>query len=600
MNTPDLSQLGMSQEEIERHLRYLEAVDAARAGDPQKYVEFQWPGVIFDIHQWDMIFAIASKELKSCYIKGAASAGKGVGAAVSAVLYYDCWNDARLRITSSSMEHAKQVMFDELVRFFKRATYRPKGEVLQESIRDSESHKIHLVNPMDEESFSGAHGEHTMFIFDEGTAVDDGRYKIAYTQAKKVLVLGNPRTLAGEFRDAFGKTEPDKTQTVFSQHGLRRLITVDGAECMNVRKKCLEKPVGPLGGIEINGHRYSEGDPIPDEDYEKAKPIIPGQMCYDKFVSMCADHDPFRVRVFARAKFPDEDPETQIFLPSWFSRHIDYWIACFRKFPDQGQPADRFSIGEPQAIQCPECGAKNLLKCPCSLDKLIPVNSFGLDVASSITGDESMLAAGGKFGCRGLFGKRYAKTSDTARWVMGIAEERFGVSLETGAFPVAVDVIGPGLGAADYMTDRGVQIIQVRGNAAAEVDPKQYANLRAEEYALTAKRLDPTGPFSEIPYATPPDAKLREELCSPEREMQGHDGFKFAITPKDNSNKKDVRSVKKRLGRSPDRADSYCYLWHAVRSTEEVGMLINQLDLGAWNPIPDNSWSLLGNDGMFG
>jgi hypothetical protein len=589
----------MSQEEIERHLRYLEAVDAARAGDPQKYVEFQWPGVILDVHQWDILFCISSKEIASCWSKGATATGKSTAAAMAAVMFFDIWPDAKIRVTSSSMEHAKQVMFDEICRWAKRATYRPKGEILQESIRDSEIHKIHLVNPADEESFAGFHGEHTLFIFDEGTAIDDGRYKIAFTQAKKMIVLGNPRTLAGAFRDAFGNIDPDTTQTIKSQQGLRRLITVDGANCMNVRKKCLEKPVGPLGGIDIGSRHYDQGDTIPDEDYDKVKPIIPGQLCYDKFISMCADPDPFRVRVFARAMFPEEDPETQLFLPSWFSRHIAYWEACFRKFPSTKQVVDRFDM-EREAVRCPECGAPNLLKCTCMLDKLIPVVAFGLDVSSSITGDETILAAGGKYGCRALLGKHYAKTSDTARWVLDVAEDRYGISLETGAFPVAIDVIGPGKGVADHLTDRGVQVLENRGNATALVDPQRYANLRAEVYALMAKRLDPVDTFAEIPFALPPDAKLREELAAPEREPVGHDGFKFAITPKDSGGKKDVRSVKQRIGRSPDRADALCYLWQAVRSTEEVGMLINQLDLGAWNPLPDASWGALGNDGMFG
>ena len=63
-------------------------------------------------------------------------------------------------------------------------------------------------------------------------------------------------------------------------------------------------------------------------------------------------------RVFALAEFPLEDPEKQLIVPSWFPRHLDV-------------PAGT-----------------------------VFVSAFGLDIAASEHGDETVLAAGGQKGSK--------------------------------------------------------------------------------------------------------------------------------------------------------------------------------------------------------
>ena len=73
---------------------------------------------------------------------------------------------------------------------------------------------LRIANPETEEGFSGHHGPHTLFLFDEATAAPDKYYALAQTQARLIVALANPRTLTGWFRRGFPQYEPNKTQTV--------------------------------------------------------------------------------------------------------------------------------------------------------------------------------------------------------------------------------------------------------------------------------------------------------------------------------------------------------------------------------------------------
>jgi hypothetical protein len=593
-DTSDLSALGLTQQELDLYLEYSEAIEAARSGDPAKYVVFQWPGVTLDLFQWDILYSLVNPEIRDIYTKGNTGCGKGAASGIGIVLHYDIYPDSKTRITSKSVEHARDIMFAEAAKWFRAARFRPKGDLLKESIWDNDQHLVTLVNPDRIEGFSGFHGVHTFFVFDEGTAISDDKYTMAYTQAKKLLVNGNSRTLCGAYRSAFRQEgiDPDVTQTVLGLHGPRRLITIDGADCMNVREKRLDSPTAPIGGIEIGGRYYERGQSIPPEDYAKVQPIIPGQTCYNKYIAMLNDPDPFVVQVLAKAKFPDEDPEKQLILGSWLDRHCSYWSACMFK-----GSVDPLTLGRAdlEKIPCPVCGAQNVRFCPCTIDELIPVEAFGLDVALSLTGDETILSSGGRLGVRRLFPGRYRRTSDLGKWVIDTIEENFGISLETGCFPIAVDCDGIGKGTGDWLEERGCQRIEIKGNATPLVDPQRYANLRTECYGLMSKRLSPLDKMADRPFALPFDAKLKEELCAPEKIPIGNDGLKFRITPKDSRGGDDIISIKKRLGRSPDRADAVCYLYQGILTVDDAAAVAMQIDPTIWQPRPDNSWAALGH-----
>src|SRR5690606_2895952 len=133
------------------------------------------------------------------------------------------------------------------------------GEVRSEQVFDNGKHYITIANPESGEGFSGQHGPATLFVFDEASIVRDLLYENAKKQARHIVALSNPRTLGGWFRNAFPLDDPDKTQTINTPFGRRRLVTVGGKDCINVKQKRLEKPIGPLGGIDIRGRHFEMG-----------------------------------------------------------------------------------------------------------------------------------------------------------------------------------------------------------------------------------------------------------------------------------------------------------------------------------------------------
>jgi hypothetical protein len=228
-------------------------------------------------------------------------------------------------------------------------------------------------------------------------------------------------------------------------------------------------------------------------------------------------------RVFGDGKFPLEGDDDVIISGAWLEHHIRAWHAD------------------------------------------LPVIAFGLDVAASVEGDQSILTAGGADGIRKLHVLQTADTMKVVAWVLRTVETVYGANLKDGQYPVVVDMDGLGKGVGDRLTEQGVLVVEFRGNARSEVDPKTYRNLRAEGYGELGERLNPEGPFSDKPYGLPDDSVMLEEICAPEK-VYASDGVSYNITPKRaTSAKYRGDTISKILGRSPDRGDSVVYCYHGVR-----------------------------------
>jgi hypothetical protein len=181
--------------------------------------------------------------------------------------------------------------------------------------------------------------------------------------------------------------------------------------------------------------------------------------------------------------------------------------------------------------------------------------------------------------------------------VLAIAREQYGIDLTLGRVPVTVDMDGLGVGVGDQLRQKNVWVIDFKGNATSQVDPRTYVNLRAEAYATLGRRLNPDDRCHGIPWAIPASESLRQELCAPEK-IYGTDGLRFGLTPKTRGpDREDIVTVKEKLGRSPDEADSVVYLWHAVRILFNLNELFQQVSAPlVMYPQPgDSSRELPGN-----
>ncbi len=481
----------------------------ARGGNPESLIGMLWPQLIIDGEesellassirldhfQHDLICSVLSDEYQEVAVKGAASAGKGFAISLAVLLWYFVHPDGMVIMTSASYDHIRKVIWAEVRKWFSCAKLDMPGKILKEQVDGGPKRYIKLANPDSDEAFAGHHSNAVLFVFDEATAVSDERYNLAKTQAHCIVSAANPRTLSGWFRNLYPNVAPDKTQTIETPYGKRRLLSVDGAECANVR-------------LDRN--------------------IIPGQIDKKRYDGLCAESDPRWVDVFAHGKFPTEDPAKQLIIGSWLERHEQAW------------------------------------------NQDVPVEAFGLDVAASVKGDETVLAAGGNNGVAALHKTRKADTMETIGWVLSTINEVYGIDCTLGQHPMTVDTDGLGKGVGDRLAEVGCWVIPHSGNAPSGVDSRRYQNLRAESYGELARRFDPRGPWGETPFAIPFDAKLREELVAPEKVIAS-DGIRFRITPKEvhSSRKGAVLSLRDKLGRSPDTADAVVYLYLAVRQLGE-------------------------------
>lgn len=541
-----------------RELDLKNAIAQAREGKVRPFVNLQWPAAELDDWQWDIIESLFDPTIRRVFVKGNTGCGKGAAAGIACCIYYHIWNDAKIIITRDSMKMAEKIAFGEVDKWWRQMSFKPPGKLLVTGVYDNKQHSITLANPQHIEGFRGAHSSHVLFWFDEATAPNlEDKYKLANTQAKKILALSNPSTLAGAFRDAFPIDDPDKTQTIIDQYGKTRCITISGWECTNVKAKCLEQPVAPLGGLKIAGTFYLHGAPILKEHFDQCQPIIPGQTCYDEFLSLLNDSDPLIRNVYALGKFPDQDPGKQIILPSWLSEPIKLW----NRWNQLWRRAD-------------EGDHKLALKI---LDQMLPVEGFGLDVAASRYGDSSVLAVGGRHGIRAIHECQFSDTQQTMYWVLETARS-YGIDLKQGTIPIAIDW-GGGYGNAvgDPLKKMNVHVIEVHGNATSDLDSKKYANKRAELYGEAGRRLDPAGDFRMIPFGLPDDERLRAELVAPAKIYAGHDGEKYYITPKGRRGSDENymgKTIRELLGRSPDRADAVVYCLCALRDQQRRHLIV--------------------------
>lgn len=477
------------------------------------------------------------------FVKGCTGAGKGASTGIAFCLWYDVYEESRITLSSRDYNHALTNIFGEVKQWFLRMKHPAPANVLGESIREHERHYVRILNPDPTsptagEAFSGAHGKNTIYGFDEATSAPTTFFENAEKNAKKIVALANPRTMSGHFREAFkplGK-DIDDIAICYGNLGNRLCVTVSGADCMNVRHRRLKGRTAPAGGIEIDGQRFEAGQEIPETLHKKIAPLIPSQIDLLQFTTICNKADPRLVGVFAYGRFPTEDPEKQIILRSW----LDVSVAAYK----QAVPA---------------------------------VEAFAIDVARSRDGDRSCLAAGGQNGVAALHYYQYDKIDVLCQQVLTVAREQYGIDLRACRNPIVVDCDGLGAGAADLLRAMGVWVIEFRGNATSKVDPRTYANLRAEAYGTLSRRLNPDDRWRETPFALPPDESLFEELTAPEKIYSAGDAMRFKITPKvAPAGQENVVSVKDKIGRSPDGADAVAYLFHAVRELHNLNEWFTQ------------------------
>ncbi|UCG87925.1 MAG: hypothetical protein JSW71_05110 [Gemmatimonadota bacterium] len=157
---------------------------------------------------------------------------------------------------------------------------------------------------------------------------------------------------------------------------------------------------------------------------------------------------------------------------------------------------------------------------------------FGVDVARSIAGDFNCIAAtrGGR-----LLDLELWRSADT----MEVVEKVAHAAVARGVKRAAVDVGGPGAGVVDRLRQLKYEVEQVHFGGGAS-DPQRFRNRRAEMYWTLREKLE----RGEV--SLPDDQELVADLSA----------LRYAFTQDGRIQLESKDEVRKRLGRSPDRADA--------------------------------------------
>ncbi|NDZ11496.1 terminase family protein [Variovorax sp. WS11] len=172
-----------------------------------------------------------------------------------------------------------------------------------------------------------------------------------------------------------------------------------------------------------------------------------------------------------------------------------------------------------------------------------PMSAVGLDIARG--GIDKTTAA-----------RRHGSWFDELVTVPGVATKDgpqaagFVAPLIRNGAPVAIDAIGVGTAALDFIKGLNISCVPVVGSEKSDMMDKtgnlHFRNKRAEMYWLLREALDPT---AENPIALPPDQELEGDLCAVRYKIVQAGRF-AAILIRD---KDEIREV---LGRSPDKGDA--------------------------------------------
>ena len=544
---------GVDSNQTEASAEIEEARAMCRAGNPFPLIALQWPEFVvkgpecrffegvegdkvnpclrFDWWQRLIFTAFFDPIYPEIFVKGCTGPGKGACVAIAVCLDFDVRDVAMWNITADTNKHASEVMFGEIMMWRKKMESPCYARELATAILANERKFITVLNPeksSNGESFSGRHG--SKYIFDESSSVPDVFYENACKNATKIVCISNPRTKVGFFRAGFrGLKSENKTGVTMGILGKRLCVTIGGLDCSNVKHERIKDPKSPVGGITIQGVEYPEGELIEDHHFQQVKALIPGQMDLNQYRSILKNAvEAWKKQCFALGMFPDEDPVLQFIMQSWLTKQFLYHDNNY-------------------------------------LD--IEVNSFGLDVARSLDGDNTTLSCGSWGGVRDIHKFKLETYPKIADRVIGIVGD-YGLNLLDGTNPICIDYGGGyGSGVGDWIGPLGAWVIPQIPGGRAEVVPELYQNQRTEDYALLALRLDPAREWIDQPFGLPNESNLSEELLAVTK-VWDKAMTRFGTLPKD------AMKLAFQDGRSPDSGDSVALMFRAVRALEDMdGML---------------------------
>jgi len=431
----------------------VEALDGIR-GDPVAFV-----GAVLRRDLWSRQREIVEsvRDNRRTAVRSAHGVGKTVAAAASVLWYLAAFPGARVVSTAPTFSQVREQLWREVAVMYAASDGFFGGELTDTKLELGVDWFAVGLSTDRPERFSGHHGEHLLLIVDEASGVDERIFEAAEgfltSESARVLLLGNPTTLAGTFHRAF-----------HSERALWNTVTVSALDTPAFTgeevSEALLRRLPSRAWVETAKKKWGEASPL------------------------------YQVRVLG--EFPSTADDTVCPL-------ADVELAQAR----------RVETGSPIVVACDPA-------------------RFG--------SDETVIAV--RHGSRVRIAATYGKKDlmDTAGRILRVARAEAG---KGSARPViVVDDVGVGGGLVDRLRELAEFKVVAFNGAGRARDSREYPNARSQAWFDFAGRL----PGIDLDD----NEQLAADLVAPSYRLDSRG--RRVVEAK--------AETKKRLGRSPDRADA--------------------------------------------
>jgi phage terminase large subunit len=186
---------------------------------------------ILGANLWDVQRDIlnAIEQYRQVAIAACHASGKSYVAACAAIGFAALHADSRVLTIAPGWLMTRTVLWSEIHSLLQRAKYKlPIVSATQTEIRLGPKNMILGLSAADAGRLQGHHAEHILIIADEAAALDDSFWPAIHgvlaSGNSRLLILGNPTTTTGYFRDAFGRNRA-------AWHA----ITISAFDCPNLK-----------------------------------------------------------------------------------------------------------------------------------------------------------------------------------------------------------------------------------------------------------------------------------------------------------------------------------------------------------------------------
>jgi phage terminase large subunit len=403
------------------------------------------------------------RDHKRTAVRSSHGTGKTAIAGRVALWFLDCFPGSRVITTAPTWTQVKNLLWREIhVAHYAAGDRRhPVGKLHDTGLEMAPDWFAVGFSTNEPERFQGHHAEHLLLIVDEASGVSDAIFNAAQgfltAHGARLLLLGNPTQLAGEFFDAFHS----------KRAGYERIAI-----------STLDTPA------------YT-AEQVPDVVLRS----LPTREWVDEM----------------RRLYGEESPLWSVRVMGEFARQPDDSVMALAAL--EAAQAREAKPGRPLVVAC-------------------DVARFG--------SDETVIAIRHGDRIRIWWVARGKDTMQTTGWLMQAIDE---VKAEEGEYPlVVIDDAGVGGGVTDRLREvartRGTTKIVAFNGAERAIRRDDFPNRRSEAWFAFAEKL----PELDLDA----DEQLAADLLAPRYRLDSQ--ARRVVEPK--------AETKKRLGRSPDRADA--------------------------------------------